>query len=105
MTPEAFRRLALQLPGATEREHMRHPDFRINRKIFATLAYPNEDWGMVKLTPEQQKSFLKEAPDAFRPCKGVWGERGATNLQLAKAKAAVVRKALKTAFQNMAAKK
>ena len=105
MTLDAFRRLALQLPGSTEREHMRHPDFRVNGKIFATLGYPNEEWGMVKLTPEQQKSFLEEAPDAFHPCKGAWGERGATNVLLEKARQTIAKKALKAAFQNVVAKK
>ncbi|HEX4228506.1 MAG TPA: MmcQ/YjbR family DNA-binding protein [Bryobacteraceae bacterium] len=59
MTANDFRRLALQLPGATENAHMGHPDFRVNGKIFATLNYPNEDWGMVKLPPERQDSLFE----------------------------------------------
>ncbi len=53
MTAKQFRRLALGFPEATENEHMGHPDFRVRGRIFATLG-PDEDWGMVKLTPEQQ---------------------------------------------------
>ena len=54
MTAEQFRRLALRLPETTESVHMNHPDFRVRGgKIFATLAYPDETWAMVKLTPEQ----------------------------------------------------
>lgn len=37
LTPDAFRRLALDLPGAIESAHMGHPDFRANGRIFATL--------------------------------------------------------------------
>jgi len=105
MTPDQFRRLALQLPEVCECEHMRHPDFRVGGKIFATLSYPSDEWGMVKLTPEQQTSFVEEAPNTFRPCKGVWGERGATNVRLGVAKVTVVRKALKAAYQNNLARK
>ena len=102
MTPERFRRLALDLEGTSEQEHMGHPDFRVAGKIFATLGYPDEDWGMVKLTPEQQRSFVEKAPETFRPCKGAWGERGATNIRLAKVKVTVVRDALETAWRNVA---
>ena len=42
MTAEQFRQMALALPEATELAHMHHPDFRVNGRIFATLAYPND---------------------------------------------------------------
>ena len=50
MTDNDFRRLALSFPEAVESEHMKHPDFRVGGKIFATLSYPEEGLGMVKLT-------------------------------------------------------
>ena len=53
-----FRRLALGLPEATEGAHMGHPDFRVRNKIFASLGVPDADWGMVKLTPEQQAVLI-----------------------------------------------
>lgn len=31
---------------------MGHPGYRVEGKIFATMYYPDENWGMVKLTPE-----------------------------------------------------
>ena len=49
MTPSVFRKLALSLPDTEEREHMKHPDFRVHGKIFATLAYPSKEFGMVEL--------------------------------------------------------
>jgi hypothetical protein len=45
---------------------MNHPDFRLHGKVFASLGYPDEHWGMVKLTPEQQGEFLGRDPAAFR---------------------------------------
>lgn len=103
MTPNEFRKLALEIPGATESAHMNHPDFRAEGKIFATLGYPDDTFGMVKLTPEQQQTFVKKSPTAFRPCKGVWGERGATNVILDAAKKAEVKTAMKLAVKNVMA--
>ena len=70
MTDDDFRRLALSLPGATESAHMGHPDFRVSGRIFATLRYPDEHWGMVKLSPEEQHGVCGTHPDAFVPVKG-----------------------------------
>jgi hypothetical protein len=104
MTPNEFRKLALECPGAIESEHMNHPDFRVGGKVFATLGYPSENWGMVKLTPEQQHSLIKMAPDVFWPCSGVWGDRGATNVHLASATKSMARAALEVAWKNVSAK-
>src|SRR5436309_8601821 len=103
MTANEFRKLALAFPSAIEASHMNHPDFRIGGRIFATLG-PGETWGMVKLTPEQQRSFIKRAPAAFEPCSSAWGEQGATTVQLASAKKAVVQVALDTAWRNISAR-
>src|SRR5262249_61347301 len=81
MTADDFRELALDLPEATEGAHMGHPDFRVRGKIFATLG-PGEAWGMVKLTPEQQAVFVRTEPTVFRPVKGGWGLKGATQVVL-----------------------
>src|SRR5947208_2779352 len=105
MTADNFRNLALSLPGAIESSHMNHPDFRVKGKIFATLGYPDQNRGMVKFTPEQQKLFMKKAPGVFDPCSGTWGLRGATNVHLPSAKVALIRAALKLAWSNVAAKK
>src|SRR5580658_5619059 len=102
MTTDTFRKMALEILGAVESAHMNHPDFRIEGKIFATLrSIDDEDWGMVKLTPEQQRSFMKKAPKVFSPCNGAWGERGATNVHLPTAKKVVLRAALDAAWKNV----
>jgi hypothetical protein len=101
MTAKDFRTAALNVPGAIEASHMDHPDFRVNGKIFASLGYPDEAWGMVKLTPEQQRAFMEKAPDAFKPCNGAWGERGATNVHLASIGKKGLSEALKAASENI----
>jgi single-strand selective monofunctional uracil DNA glycosylase len=75
MTIDEFRAAALKVTGAIEAAHMNHPDFRVKGKIFASLGYPDDGWGMVNLTPEQQQSFMKEAPEMFAPCAGAWGKQ------------------------------
>jgi hypothetical protein len=105
MTANEFRKLALAIPTAIEGSHMHHPDFRISGKIFATLGYPDRGWGMVKLTPEQQRDFTENAPEIFTPCSGAWGRQGATNVYLAFAKPSIVRAALDAAAKNVSSKK
>jgi hypothetical protein len=104
MTADHFRKMALAYPHAVESAHMNHPDFRIHGKIFATLCWPDENWGMVKLTPEQQRAFIQASPRVFDPCSGAWGRGGATNVHLAAAKQKEVRAALDCAVQNATAK-
>jgi hypothetical protein len=61
--------------------------------------------GMVKLTPDQQRMLYDAEPAIFRPIKGAWGLRGATNLRLATADVATARNALTMAWQNVAQSK
>ena len=102
LTLDGFRRLALSLPGVVENAHMGHPDFRVGGRIFATLCAPDPEWGMVKLTPEQQDAFVDSAPAVFTPVKGGWGRGGATNVRLRAATARILRPALMTAWSNAA---
>jgi hypothetical protein len=105
MTVAEFRKLALEIPTSVERSHMNHPDFRVAGKIFASLGVPDKNWGMVKLTPEQQHAFIEKAPKVLKPCSGAWGRQGATNVYLAAAKTSIVRSALDAAAKNVASKK
>jgi hypothetical protein len=104
MTAKQFRSLALGLPEASEAAHMGHPDFRVCGKIFATLG-PDEDWAMVKLTADEQASFVRAEPDVFHPASGAWGRRGCTIVRLRDAKALTVRPALVAAWRNNAPKR
>ena len=105
MTANEFRKLALEIRGAVERSHMHHPDFPVAGKIFASLGVPDKNWGMVKLTPEQQQAFIEKAPKVFKPCSGAWGWQGATNIYLPAANASMVRAALDAAANSVISKK
>ena len=102
MTTGEFRKMALNFPEAEESAHMDHPDFRVRGKIFASLGYPAEGWGMVKLTPQQQQLLVEEEPEVFIPAKGAWGRRGATSVLLRAARKTTVHKALQDAWYNTA---
>ena len=101
-TPSDFRCIALSLPQTEERKHMNHPDFRVAGKIFATLAYPNKQFAMVKLTPIQQEDFVKSYPAAFNPVTGAWGRKGCTSILLAKAAKPTIKAAILAAWRNHA---
>jgi hypothetical protein len=104
MTSGQFRRLTLSLPEAVESTHFKHPDFRLRNRIFATLGYPDQRWGMVKLTPDQQGELLRVAPEVFRPAAGAWGRSGSTLVLLSAVTAVVLRPILRSAWENAAAK-
>jgi hypothetical protein len=99
MTAAGFRRIALGLDGAIESEHMGHPDFRANGKIFATIKHDNKS-GMVKLTPEQQQKFIRDAPEAFAPENGAWGRAGSTKVVFSSVDEDMLGEAMTLAWQN-----
>lgn len=103
MTPDDFRHLALSMQGAIESAHMGHPDFRANGRIFATL-HSDDQWGMVKLMPEEQQEVMRINPGMFVPSSGAWGRQGCTNVRLAAAHEPTVRGAMLLAWQSTAAK-
>jgi hypothetical protein len=104
MSTARFRKVALGLPGVVEGAHQGHADFRVGKRVFATLGYPDDAWGMVKLTPEQQSMMVEAEPEIFRPVPGGWGRRGSTNVRLTKADQKTLRSALAMAWRNVAPK-
>jgi hypothetical protein len=102
MTADAFRRLALGLARAVEGEHMGHPDFRVDGRIFATL-HADTKYGMVALTPEQQQTFVRQST-AFTPENGAWGRQGSTRVELRTVESETLGEAMTLAWQNAVAK-
>jgi hypothetical protein len=103
LSARAFRRIALGMKDAIEGAHMGHPDFRLNGRIFATL-HSDDQWGMVKLTPDQQQDFVRENPATFTPEKGAWGRQGCTRVRLDSVDEDTLGEALTLAWQNTARK-
>jgi hypothetical protein len=103
MTANGFRRIALGMSGAVEGAHMGHPDFRVGGRIFATI-HGDQQFGMVKLTPDQQQQFVREHPDTFAPESGAWGRQGCTSVRLKGADDDAVGEAMTLAWQNTVAR-
>lgn len=99
MTADDFRRIALSLEGVEESSHMGAPDFRVQGKIFATLASQHQGYGNLKLTLEQQADFVRELPEVFLPIPGGWGRMGMTHIRLAQASEDVLAGALRAAWK------
>jgi hypothetical protein len=104
VTASQFRRIALGMEGASEGQHMGHPDFRVNGRIFATLTADGSR-GMVGLTPEQQQEFMTASPDAFVPAAGAWGRGGSTMVELARVDVDALGEAMTLAWQKAVAAK
>jgi hypothetical protein len=99
MNADDFRRIALSLKGVEESSHVGSPDFRVEGKIFATLASQHLGYGNLKLTPEQQADFVQELPKVFLPIPGGWGRMGMTHIRLVAATEEILAGALRTAWQ------
>jgi len=67
--------------------------------------YRDNEWGMVKLTPEQQGVLLEAEPKIFAPAAGAWGRRGYTHLRLAAIDRTTLLSALTMAWRNTAPKR
>lgn len=106
MTPVSaadFRRLALALPGASEGAHHGVADFRSQGKIFATLAYEHQGFGVLMLTAEEQLELVAGAPEFFSPVPNRWGVKGATRVDLEATPEDVLQGALRMAWRHRAA--
>jgi hypothetical protein len=104
LSADDFRRIALGMKDAIEGAHMGHPDFRVNGRIFATL-HSDQQWGMVKLTPEQQRRFVEGAPEAFVSEKGAWGLQGCTAVRLNVVDEETLGEAMTLAWRNSSGKR
>ena len=96
-----FQKLALSFEGALEASHMGQPEFRLNSRVFATLAAQSQGCGMIKLTADQQTFFTTEQPSVFSPVPGGWGKIGCTHVHLLAADEAILHGGLSTAFHNL----
>lgn len=100
MTAAGFRRIALSLSDTEESSHQGVADFRVSGRIFATLAYEKDGFGVLALTPEQQSGMVQDAPDLFEPVPGGWGRRGMTLVRLSAVTPEVLEGVLQLAWEN-----
>ncbi|MBI3125093.1 MAG: MmcQ/YjbR family DNA-binding protein [Ignavibacteriales bacterium] len=101
---DVLRQLVMRFPDTTEEPHFEKISFRVNKKIFATFDEKN-DRAVVKLSLTDQSVFCSFDKAIMYPVKGTWGGQGWTVVELNKVKRAMLKDALKSAYQNVAAKK
>jgi hypothetical protein len=104
MTPDDFRRIALSMPEAKEVYRWGHSEFRVERRMFASLGGPADTVATLNLTPEQQSVFMQAAPTAFVSVPGGWGRLGSTNVLLAFVENTMLESAVEAAWRNVAPK-
>ncbi len=76
MTAAEFRRIALSFPGCHRKlAYESSRIFASAARYFATLGAPDKGWGMVKLWPDEQATFMEAEPKVFVPAAGAWGRR------------------------------
>jgi hypothetical protein len=63
-TGDDFRRLAIALPEAEERETWGHPTFRVRDKMFAAMATDGTS-ASIKATKEAQAALVGSQPETF----------------------------------------
>ncbi len=98
------RQSALSLPEVEEKSHFETPDFRINKKIFASL-HEGKNLMMVKLSLVDQSVFCSYDDTVIFPVPGGWGRKGATFVNLKKVKKPMLMDALTTAWKTVANRK
>ena len=104
MQQQEFRALALGFPEAVEASHFGTADFRVDNRIFATLAAA-DGRAVLKLSPDQQQLLMATSPGLFEPIKGSWGLKGWTRVALDRTDAETVRHAMSLAWRSVASKK
>ena len=101
-----FRKLALSMPGAMEGEHMDHPDFRLQGRVFASIAPAGKGaaksgpLAMVKLPVMVQRRLIEQDPGAFHAAAGAWGRQGCTMIRLEHVEREVLSAVVQTAWST-----
>ncbi len=102
-TADAFRKLALAFPEATEEPHFEKTSFRVRKKIFATMAADKKQ-AMVMLPVVEQSVFCEIDKAIIYPVTGHWGKMGCTIFELPKVAQDILKEALTAAYIKVAPK-
>lgn len=104
MTQAQYRTLALDFPDSRQAGHFDVTDFRVGKKIFASLREA-DGRAVLKLSPDEQQLLMETSRGMFEPVNGSWGQKGWTRVLLDRADAATVRHAMTMAWKSVAPKR
>ena len=96
------RRLALALPQATEEPHFHLTSFRVNGKIFATVA-PDGSYMNIFVDDDHRELMVAVDPQVYQTLK--WGKTGYLHVDLPAAAARDIKPLLRAAWERKAPKK
>ena len=102
ITDKAARKIAMQFPGAEEKDHFGEPSFRVRNKIFLTVR-PSEKVATVKLPLDHQQMLAETKPDIF--FIGGWAHQGWTRIRLTKIDTAYFKHVVTASWKNVAPKR
>ena len=103
MNARDARRLALALPGVTEEPHFHLTSFRVNGKMFATLA-PDGSFLNIFVDEDDRETMVTVDRRTYEPLH--WGRTVAgLHVHVAAAKARDVEQLLRAAWQRKAPKR
>jgi hypothetical protein len=103
VTGNEFRKTALSLPEAEERETWGHPTFRVRDKLFATLSDDGQ-FASVKASREEQAALVASDPATFSVPAYV-GRHGWVGVELATVDPEELRELLVEAWRKTAPKR
>jgi len=102
MTPAAFRKLALSMPGAHEEPHFQRTSFRVGKRIFATMQ-PDGREAMVPVHPLTRCAELLASDPAVFVDYGGWTKRlGSLGVRLALVDAKLLEGLVRDAWARIA---
>lgn len=105
MTPDAFRELALSMPGAHEEAHFERTSFRVGKRIFATMT-PDGREAMVPVHPVERCLELLASDPARYVDYGGWTRRnGSLGIRLARADDRLVGELVRAAWTRISPKR
>lgn len=102
MNAKQARRLALALPQVSERPHFNRAAFRVEKKVFATLADDGKD---LNVFVEHVQCEVMSAVDSKAYETRHWGKMPYLHVRLAAAKVRDVEALLESAWERKAPKK
>ena len=101
---DAFRKMALSFPEATEEPHFENRSFRVKKKIFATYD-DKKKRACIKLSEIDQDVFSAVDRTIIYPVDNKWGKQGWTLVEMSKVHKDLFVDALTTAYCEVAPKK
>jgi len=101
VTEEAFRKMALSLPGSETMPHFEKIGFKVvGKRMFATYLQ-KENTANIFLTPAEQAVFCQMDAKNIYPIPNKWGENGATTFDLNQVPKEFVMEALLSAYNEV----